>query len=205
MQIAVLTDESGMTIPMTQKGKLTLYRRKRIDQREWQILKECDLTGDSFTLSAFRKTYLENIKLWLGDCRILVLNSIDYPYLSLLEAASIHVWELPGAATDFLDYVEECERHDQNLNDEYDLRLPSLEQTADGEYSINISVTMSDSCPVTSKQLLLPFLKEGNFRVLKVISEHIPRWFDKELPEYHLSYTTEMTQSGYVTCIRKND
>ncbi|MEL7596804.1 MAG: Fe-only nitrogenase accessory AnfO family protein, partial [Clostridiaceae bacterium] len=44
---------------------------------------------------------------------------------------------------------------------------------------------------VTSKQILLPFFNNISFNELEIICGHIPPWFDKELKNLNLKFSTE--------------
>ncbi|MFT3952056.1 MAG: Fe-only nitrogenase accessory AnfO family protein, partial [Oscillospiraceae bacterium] len=47
----------------------------------------------------------------------------------------------------------------------------------------------------SSKQILIPFFQNTDFELLEIRCEHIPKWFEKELPKLNLALRSEQYQS----------
>jgi hypothetical protein len=50
---------------------------------------------------------------------------------------------------------------------------------------------MNGKTSYSSKQILLPFFKENSFEILEMLCDHVPNWFDDELPVLGLSSRAE--------------
>ena len=70
-----------------------------------------------------------------------------------------------------------------------------------GELSINMQAILLTNPSLTSRGLLLPYLRSGEFSSLDIICNHIPRWFDEELENLRLEYTT-LSDSPEKTIVR---
>jgi len=59
-----------------------------------------------------------------------------------------------------------------------------------GDFSINIEKIMFKNPEMTSKKILIPYLKNGEFNRLDVVCNHIPKWFLTDLGAMGFEYET---------------
>jgi len=59
----------------------------------------------------------------------------------------------------------------------------------EGSYFLNLEAALNSDPNLTSKKILLPFLKSKDFKSLEVICDHIPRWFNEEFENQGLHST----------------
>ncbi|WP_303866818.1 Fe-only nitrogenase accessory AnfO family protein [Acetobacterium wieringae] len=64
-------------------------------------------------------------------------------------------------------------------------------QGGSGYFYIDLKDVMSGKTSYSSKQVLIPFFKENEFKRLEIICKHVPKWFSKELPNLDLDYDSQ--------------
>lgn len=178
-EIAVLQGKDGKNVSVYEPGKIVIYRRT---SGNWTPLREQNFCIDKAQgLGELRKKIAEAIA-FLDECRIFVgLSVVGVPYYEL-EKAGFSVWEFEGRPEEFLEYI--LEKEEEASEQKPDIK--SLDQlgpveTGDGCYKISLKEIQAETSGVTSKQVLLPFLRQGNSYNLEVICSHVPPWLEAEL------------------------
>lgn len=179
-EIAVYVGENGETTSLYDQGKIVVYKKNR---GKWSVLKEKEFVLDkSLGMPELRKQMAEAMD-FLNECKVFVgLSITGVPYFEL-EKFKFSVWEFEGKPVEFLDYIleEEEGRHEQEANKEKNNIVPAPVETSDGSYRISIKEIQENDTGVTSKQVLLPFLRQGKFYSLEVLCNHVPPWLEAEL------------------------
>lgn len=184
-EVGVFINSAGVTASLYDEGKICVYRRQ---QGAWQIIRE-QVFGleKSRGMREMRSKIAEALD-FLADCKIFVgLSVVGLPYFEL-EKAHISVWEFEGKPLDFLDYIiaqEEAAQKQKHQKESY--RVPVPVETSNGCYSISIKDIQENNSGVTSKQVLLPFIRKGHFYELEVICNHVPPWLEMELENGNLT------------------
>lgn len=178
--IAVYVGENGETTSLYDQGRIVVYQK---NQGKWSVLKEKEFVLDkSLGMQELRKQMAEALD-FLNECKVFVgLSITGVPYFEL-EKSKFSVWEFEGKPVEFLDYIleEEEGRHAQEVNKgKYNI-IPAPVETSDGAYRISIKEIQENDTGVTSKQVLLPFLRQGKFYSLEVLCNHVPPWLEAEL------------------------
>lgn len=196
-KIAVYLGENGETTSLYDQGNVVVYQK---EQGKWSVLKEKYFVLDkSQGMQELRKKMTEVLD-FLGDCKIFVgLSITGVPYFEL-EKARLSVWEFEGKPMDFLDYVleEEEGRYEQEVNKEKNTIMLTPVETSDGYYRISIKKIQENDTGITSKQVLVPFLRKGKFYSLEVICNHVPPWLEAELYSGVYSGEIEKISNGEV-------
>ena len=195
MQIAVLLGKEGTTTSFENDGKIVVFKRN--NSREWVLTREHTHINKYF----LEQKYSELCN-WLGSCKILVVTRVMKEQLDAFSEKSIHIWEMQGHPIEYLDYIEACEKQENQHKADVVLEAPIVEDKGNHNFYVNIDVTMSEECSVTSKQFLMPILKEGNFNLLEVKCGHIPIWFHKELQSLNLVYESQQIDNGFLVSIK---
>ncbi len=74
-----------------------------------------------------------------------------------------------------------------------DVPLPVLiGDISEGRYSINLAEILDENPSLNSRQILMPALEETSFKMLEIICDHIPRWFNNELRNLKLMAEPEV-------------
>ena len=59
-----------------------------------------------------------------------------------------------------------------------------------GDFSLNMEEILLKNPELTSKKILIPYLKNGEFNRLDVICSHIPKWFHTDIGVLGFEYET---------------
>lgn len=200
-EIGVYVNDLGFTTSFGGNGKLIIYRKML---GKWTPLREQKLVIDKTKgLKDLRAKMVEAIT-FLDECKVFVAHSvIGIPYYAL-EKAKFSIWEYTGEPLEFLDYILQKEEETMLESKEKPnnvVPIPTLIE--DGNYTISIKQIQENNSQVTSKQMLLPFLRKGEFFTLEVICNHIPMWLEMELQSLGYKFLAEkigpMQERIYIT------
>lgn len=195
-EIGVYLDAHGQTAFLHQRGRLVVYGKQ---QKKWHSLREISLAlNQSGGLSGLRRQVVILLD-FLGDCKVFVARSVTgLPYYEL-EKARCSVWELEGRPQDFLEYVlaEEIQAREPKNDGPRPIPLEPQE-VSPGCYAISLKEIQARHAGVTSKQVLLPFLRRGKFSALEITCSHVPPWLEAELTGGCLSGRVELLDQGEV-------
>ncbi len=180
VDIAVYVNGNGKTASLNDSGEIVIYRKKRA---EWCVLSEKEFILDkSLTIKGLREKMAEALE-FINGCRVFAgLSIAGLPYF-VLEKAGFSVWEIEGKPLEFLDCIlaEEEERHGQIKNKGKNNFEPAPVEISNGCYRISIKEIQENDIGITSKQALLPFLRQGRFICLEILCNHVPPWLQAEL------------------------
>ncbi len=178
-EIAVFQREDGKTASIYEHGKIVIYRRTT---GNWTPLRERQLCIDKAQGLAELRRKVGEVITFLNECRIFVgLSVIGLPYYEL-EKAGFSVWEFDGKPEEFLEYI--LKKEEEASEQKPDVKSPEQlgpVETGDGCYKISLKQIQANNTGVTSKQVLLPFLRSCKFFNLEVVCSHVPPWLESEL------------------------
>lgn len=203
-EIAVYVGAGGETAALNEKGKVVVYRK---NLGRWEILKEKEFSpGEYLSMPELRRNMAEMLN-FIGNGRVFVgLSVTGIPYFEL-EKSGYSVWEFQGQPLDYLDYVLAKEEEERNMEPDpgVDFKLPAPEEISGGRYCISIKEIQENNTGFTSKQAVLPFLRQGKFYSLEIICNHVPPWLEAELATGSLDAVVEQVEQGLarVTVARK--
>ena len=187
MDIAVLVDKEGRTTGFEKDGLVQIYTKK---DDIWSVKKEMEHQSENLRdAEAFRKS-LKSIGLWMQDCKIMVVKRIRGVQYLAFEELQISMLQIAGYPQDFLNDIRECEHHER-VEQEISLEHVAIFEQNPGYFYSDLRDVMNGKTSYNSKQILLPFLKKGAFEGLELLCDHVPKWFDKELPALNLIFFTE--------------
>lgn len=157
--------------------------------KSYPIPFSCDLSGG---LASIR----DNISLMLGafnDCRIIITQSITGIPYQVFDRSGFIICESEAFDPELLDTIQaDLISQDEEANEDARLLAKIPEETdIPGYYRFNLSQVQKKHPEISSKMALLPFLKETPFYALEVVCDHIPPWFEHQLPEMQLQYRIE--------------
>ena len=192
-EIGIYINIQGETASLNEPGRIVVFQKK---QGQWSITREQPFNlGKSVGLAGLRRK-MEELISFLADCRIFVgFSIVGITYFSL-EKAGFSIWEFHGKPEEFLDYIQEQEELIKNEvkecdNPKNDQIIPLPVETSAGCYRISLKKIQENNTGVTSKQVLLPFLRQGKFYALEVICSHLPPWLEAELLQGNLTGAVE--------------
>lgn len=195
IEVAVFAGGTGETVSIYEPGNLTVYTKKN---GTWTVLREAVFVLARDTgLNALRRQ-MEDMLAFLDGCAVFTARSIvGIPYYEL-EKAGCSVWEFAGKPQEFLDYILSQEEEAQREQPACASAVPVPVDAGEGRYQISLKNVQASANGVTSKQVLLPFLRKGEFYSLEVMCNHVPPWLEAEFLGGSLSGLTERTGTDEV-------
>ncbi|EKQ52374.1 MULTISPECIES: Fe-only nitrogenase accessory protein AnfO [unclassified Clostridium] len=198
--IAVLLNDYSETCSWLDTGEIKLYKKENEEWIESKSLPYSISTNSSIV--NIRKN-LSNLIEKLDDCKVLVAKEVSGQLFSILEAYCFNVYELNGTPSDFLDSVlisetklqkEEALLASQATNKFFPEKIDKF-----GNYTIDLKKLLQEDGTVSSKQILILFLKEEEFESLEVVCDHVPKWFDRELANMGYNFHTITRKDGNIS------
>jgi len=186
--IAVYVNEQGVTALLGEKGVVRIYDKVGHD---WQVIREYPFEMEqNQSLSGIRR-YLQEMVQKLEGCKVFVAKAVAGQLYYLLEAHGFESFEAEGVPETFLNSVHEAVQQEKKSNAE---KKPSPEEYFNtteevGVYVVNLKKVLNLDCSLTSKKLLLPFFRKKEFNRVEVFCDHVPRWFETDLPPLQLHST----------------
>lgn len=199
-EIAVYVNTNGDTASLKEKGKVVVYCKRT---GRWEVLKEKEFSpGTNSNMKELRYNMAEMID-FIGDGKVFVgLSVTGIPYFEL-EKSNYSVWEFQGQPPDYLDFILEQEEEERNHKPETKgpAKPPVPVEISDGRYRISIKGIQENNIGFTSKQVLLPFLRQGGFYSLEIFCNHVPPWLETELATDSLYGVVEQMEKDLIRVI----
>jgi Fe-only nitrogenase accessory protein AnfO len=179
--IAVYVNEEGTSASLDEKGSVRVYEK---DGGAWNVIREIPFDMDTVKgIAVIRRTMIEMVQQLKG-CNVFAAKEVIGQLYYVLEANGFESFEAEGIPEEFLSSIQET--IDQTAFDKVDTDKPEqvsyFEKTEkDGYYFLNLKKALNLECSLSSKKLLLPFLRQKNFKGLEIFCDHIPRWMETEL------------------------
>lgn len=178
--IAVYIGETGETASLNEKGKVVVYQKR---QGQWKVSKEQVFNLEQGLGLKELRQKMDELVNFLGDCNIFAgLSVVGVAYFAL-EKVGYSIWEVEGKPVEFLDYIleqeEEAQLQEENQKENNVVPLPI--DTGNGCYKISLKDIQQSNSGVTSKQVLIPFIRKGKYYSLEVLCTHVPPWLESEL------------------------
>lgn len=189
MKIAVVENDNQKTSSIFEPGFIVIYEE---DGREWKVLnrfenKVCNAKG----MAAVRTAVADTIKQ-LDDVKVIVASEIPGIASGTFQAAGFDIFLVENSVLTILDSIkkemleaiEECQKEPPK----FDITQFLEPGVSKGDFSINIEEIMFKNPDLTSKKILIPYLKNGEFNRLDVICSHLPKWFVTNLGALGFEY-----------------
>lgn len=193
--IAVYVNEQGIAALPGEKGFVRVYDKK---EKEWLLIHEYPFELDQKLSIAEIRRYLLCLIQNLKGCSVFVANQVIGQLYYVLEANKFESFEAEGQPIDFLDSIHEEikkePRKQGNQRSSPEMYINSTEEV--GVFFVNLKSALNMDCSLTSKKLLLPFLRKKEFTSLEIHCDHVPRWFHTELAPMKLHPTIIKTNEN---------
>lgn len=189
MKIAVMENENQTASSIFEPGFIAIYEE---DGGEWKVLTRfenevCNAKG----MAAVRTAVADTIKQ-LGDVKIIAASEIPGIASGTFQAAGFDIFLVEGNVVNLLDSIKEemleAIEERQKEPPKFDIMQFLEPGVSEGDFSINIEDIMFKNPNLTSKKILIPYLKDGEFNRLDVICSHLPKWFVTDLGSMGFEY-----------------
>lgn len=199
--IAVLLNDNEETCSWQSNGTIELYEKAN---EKWLKIKSVPYLPpvETYDLNSI-KTYYTTLISQLPNCKILVAKKISGFLINFLDFNGIKIYESTGAPSDFLNSIFNSEKRE--LEKKFFLQSQVIDMFAPhktddfGNYKLNLYKLLQSNEKITSKQIIIPFLKKEKIKALEIVCDHIPKWFDKALPEMGFNYQISSNNNGLMT------
>ncbi len=179
MKIAVLMNGMETTASFSEEAVLLVYQR---EGDTWTANWKYDWTPGVHRSMATLRTCLSEIVDWLEDCKVVVANQSNGFYRVTFESLGVALWEMKGRPSDLIPQIECFYDNEDREKVESPVELIGPVVGRAGHYTVDLRQVMAHDTAFNSRDVLLPFFKETAFERLEIICDHVPKWFDAELP-----------------------
>lgn len=188
--IAVFRDDNDQLARFDEMTHWVVYTK------EETVWRKSDRVPFQPVLSGEIATIRENINKMIEDfktCKIIIAKSLTGIPYQIFDKSGFIICESEAFDLDLLEAIQKDlirNTHDENNNK--DLVPPAPGETdQSGYYFLDLTQLKQKHPEMSSKMVLLPFLKNTPFYSLDLVCDHIPPWFDQKLEEMKLAYTIQ--------------
>jgi Fe-only nitrogenase accessory protein AnfO len=215
MLIAALLNDDGDAASPQEGGKARVFDRKG---GEWETVAEAAFRPEGCASMADLRAYIGDACQRLGGCKVLAAGPATGFYRVAFESFGVALWTVAGHPEAAFEQIEafyaEANRKGCGKGTACgcgqgcgagcgkeggggaggkgaaDSLIKAVHGKA-GHYKADLREVMGGRAGINSREALLPFLKEVPFARLELVCEHVPRWFEAELPALGLRADTE--------------
>ncbi|MDP4177339.1 MAG: Fe-only nitrogenase accessory protein AnfO [Bacillota bacterium] len=187
-QIAVFVGVDGETALINNTDKINVY--EKINEK-WIIKKQipfCIIQSEKSI--SIRENFIKIVDE-LEACRLLVGKQVSGLVYNVFDKSGFNIWEIEGKPEEFLDYIIQKEEEISNEESQKNTVENPIKNKDNGYYYVNLKKYQESNTGITSKQILLSFLKNETFYELEIICSHIPPWFEREFQKLSLKVDVE--------------
>ncbi len=191
LKIAVVENSNQKTSSIFEPGFIAIYEE---DAREWKVLnrfenKICNAKG----MAAVRMAVADTIKQ-LGDVKIVVAGEIPGIAFGTFQASGFDIFLIENGGPEILGSVKkemlaaiEERKKEPHKFDIQEFLEPGVNK---GDFCLDMEKILLKNPEMTSKKILIPYLKNGEFNRLDIVCSHIPKWFYTDLDILGFQYET---------------
>lgn len=191
LKIAVVESDNQKTNSIFEPGFVATYEE---DGGKWKVLNRFEnKVCNAKDIATVRTAVMDTIKR-LDDVKIVIASEIPGIAFGIFEAAGFEIVLVENSALDVLDSVKkemlEAIEKRQEKTLKFDIMQFLEPGINEGYFYLNMEEILSKNPQLTSKSILIPYLKNEEFYRLDVICSHVPKWFDKDLVALGFEYET---------------
>jgi len=191
LKISVVESNNQKTSSIFEPGFNAIYEE---EGGEWKVLNRFDnKVCNAKDIAMVRMAVADTIKQ-LDNVKIVVASEIPGIAFGIFEVAGFEIFLVEKNRFDALDSVKkemgEIIEKQQEKTSKFDIMQFLEPGTNKGDFCLNMEKILSKNPQLTSKKILLPYLKNGEFNRLDVICSHIPKWFTTNLRVLGFEYET---------------
>ena len=191
MKISVVESNNQKTSSIFEPGFIVTYKE---DWGGWKVLNKFENEVCNAKSIAEVRMAVENTIKQLDNVKIVVASEIPGIAFGIFEVAGFEIFLVEKNGFDALDSVKkemlEIIAEQQDKSSKFDIMQFLEPGTNKGDFCLNMEKILSKNPQLTSKKILLPYLKNGEFNRLDVICSHIPKWFTTNLRVLGFEYET---------------
>lgn len=196
IEIAVLLNSDGETSSFNESGVIKVFSKQ---EGEWNKTKEVLFNiEENINIMCFRENIVSIVN-FLGNCKIFVARYISGIAYNILDTMGFSSWEIHGVPEKFLDSLLEDEKlyklNKLSTEKKFNSLAAPVQTSNEGFFYMNLKELQNSNSNLSTKQALLPFLKNTAFYELELLCSHIPPWFEAEFKKMNL--TADIHELGH--------
>lgn len=137
---------------------------------------------------------VEDIVKELGKVKIIVAGEIPGIAFGIFQAAGFDIFRIENSGLDVLDSVkkEMLSAIEERKKEPHKFEIKGFLKPGinKGDFSLDLEKILLENPEMTSKKVLIPYLKNEDFNSLEVVCSHIPKWFYTDLILLGFQYET---------------
>lgn len=201
MKFAVFIDDKKQILPFYSSGIIEIYSD---DESDWRCIKQIpfDFTIQKNLLDIQVK--VKSLISKLEDSILLIVENMKGVPLSILQENGIGVWKASGEFfVDMFDLVQMKLTAALKAQEKKVLSPKLIGDKADAAYGIDLIALLQDDRSLNSIDILVPFIKETNFKNLQIRCSHLPKWMRQAVEEFQLTYQLEELETDVLNVTLK--
>lgn len=205
-KVAVVVDADNSISTLFDAKSIVIYSKR---SGVWEEDKTIPVSLDKNSGMSLMRSSMMEIIASMDTCKIIAGKEISGIPYNMLDAAGFSIFETEGNPRGLLDSVISMVNENTFIEQERadkESKLPRPEPIdPDGNYRIDLAFYQKCQPIMSSKKILLPFLRNTVFHSLEVVCSHVPPWFGVELEQLGLLAETEKIKDNYfkVTILHK--
>ena len=201
-EIATILGTDGMSSSFTGSGTVAVFRR---NQGVWYLDRELPFDATEIDALTILRKKMADLIGFLGECKIFVANQATGVLYYELMKAGCSVFEVSGRPVEFLEEILlEEEQKQGKMAAIRNEPIPGPYERAPGDFFVSIKEIQGKTPGITSKQILLDFMREGTFKALEIICDHIPPWIEMESEQRGYMIESENIRPNEVKMMVRN-
>ena len=198
IKIGIVLNQDGRITSLYDAAEIGIYGKEKSDWTKIREVKECFRQRN--TMNQMRE-FLDQMVMALDDCNILIASILTgIPFL-ILDKKGFMLCEAEELSEQLLeeiacDYIEKKNKMEQPVLKEY--KTAPYETDEKGVFKIDMRKLQICHPEISSKKIIIPFLKETVFNRLLIYCSHVMPWLERELPTLGFRYTiTKISEYEY--------
>jgi len=189
MNVAILIDKNKRVLPLGSPGNIELYSDSK---GFWECIKTMPFELNHAVTIKDIQAGIRQLVDWLEDCNVIVIDGVKGMARGIIGEFRIGIWQFSGslqpALFDQIRLKLESIEQSKTKNDTEPVLIGSAEQAC---YEIDLSAVLERNAGMNSRDVLIPFLQNTDFRELTVFCNHLPKWFKQILEVLDLDWEIE--------------
>ena len=184
MKIAVFINDYSQILPFYSSGIIEIYTD---GESNWECINQIP-----FDMSYQRDLADVQLKINLltsefEECNLLIVENIKGLPTALLQEKGIGIWKFSGLfLPELLDFVKKELEKALEKPGKVIVRPTLIGSEEEAEYEVDLISLLNENRGLNSMDILIPFMKETNFKKLQIRCSHLPKWFNGALEPLQL-------------------
>ena len=190
-EIGVFLEERDVISSFEEAKYVKIFEK---DNNVWKVkrLIIINRNNDKKGISEIREEY-KKIVGEMEDCKIVVVNkAFGIPY-SVFYLQDFSIWELEGDPLSYLDEIVKNEIEQETMDEQKEEIGKKIKE---GHYSIDLLELELTNPEISSKNAIIPYMKQEDVKKIDIHCCHVPPWLIKERDKGNIKMEIEEVKSN---------